>query len=79
MFITEERQKQVDFTDPYYLAAMTHVVPVGSDITEFINDALSGKVIGAQSGTTQADFIEATYPDADIRLYPTQDLSLIHI
>lgn len=73
MFITEERQKQVDFTDPYYLAAMTHVVPVGSDITEFSNEALSGKVIGAQSGTTQADFIEATYPDADIRLYPTQD------
>ncbi|SCM66715.1 ABC transporter substrate-binding protein [Donghicola eburneus] len=73
MFITEERQKQVDFTDPYYLAAMTHVVPVGSDITEFSNEALSGKVIGAQSGTTQADFIEATYPGADIRLYPTQD------
>ena len=73
MFITEERQKQVDFTDPYYLAAITHVVPVGSDITEFRNEALSGKVIGAQSGTTQADFIEATYPDADIRLYPTQD------
>lgn len=73
MFITEERKKQVDFTDPYYLAAMTHVVPKGSDITEFTNAALAGKVIGAQSGTTQADFIEAAYPDADIRLYPTQD------
>lgn len=73
MFITEERKKQVDFTDPYYLAAMTHVVPKGSDITEFSNDALAGKIIGAQSGTTQADFAEAQYPDADIRLYPTQD------
>jgi|TARA_R110002072_G_scaffold11431_13_gene51681 polar amino acid transport system substrate-binding protein len=73
MFITKDRKKQVDFTDPYYLAAMTHVVPKGSDITEFTNDALAGKVIGAQSGTTQADYIETTYPDADIRLYPTQD------
>lgn len=73
MFITEERKQQVDFSDPYYLAAMTHVVPKGSDITEFTNDALKGKVIGAQSGTTQAEYITASYPDADIRLYPTQD------
>ena len=73
MFITEERKKQVDFTDPYYLAAMTHVTPKNSGITEFTNEALKGKVIGAQSGTTQADFAEIMYPDAEIRLYPTQD------
>lgn len=73
MFITEERKKQVDFTDPYYLAAMTNVVPKGSDITEFTNEALADKIIGAQSGTTQADYIEAIYPDAEVLLYPTQD------
>lgn len=73
MFITEERKKQVSFTDPYYLAAMTHVLPKDSDITEFTGETMRGKVIGAQSGTTQADFITAQYPDADIRLYPTQD------
>jgi len=73
MFITEERKKQVDFSDPYYLAAMTHVTSKESNITEFTNEALKGKVIGAQSGTTQADFAEAMYPDAEIRLYPTQD------
>ena len=73
MFITDERKKQVDFTDPYYLAAMSHVAPKNSGITEFTNEAMKGKIIGAQSGTTQAEFIQATYPDADIRLYPTQD------
>lgn len=73
MFITEDRKQQVDFSDPYYMAAMTHVVPKDAGITEFTNEALAGKVIGAQSGTTQADYITATYPDADIRLYPTQD------
>ena len=35
--------------------------------------ALKGKVVGAQSGTTQADYTVASYPDADVRLYPTQD------
>lgn len=73
MFITEERKKQVAFTNPYYLAAMTHVAPKGAGFTTFTNEALKGKTIGAQSGTTQADFIAATYPDADIKLYPTQD------
>ncbi len=73
MFITEERKKQVAFTDPYYLAAMTHVAPKDSGITEFTNETLAGKIIGAQSGTTQAECAEVTYPDAEVRLYPTQD------
>ncbi|SDR47298.1 ABC transporter substrate-binding protein [Pseudovibrio sp. Tun.PSC04-5.I4] len=73
MFITEERKETVAFTDPYYAAAMTHVVAKGEKLTEFTNETLAGKAIGAQAGTTQAQFAEEAYPDADIRLYPTQD------
>jgi polar amino acid transport system substrate-binding protein len=73
MFITEERKKQVAFSDPYYMAAMTHVAAKGAGITAFTNEALKGKVIGAQAGTTQAEYIAAVYPDAEIKLYPTQD------
>ncbi|MBW0159243.1 ABC transporter substrate-binding protein [Sedimentimonas flavescens] len=73
MFITEERKQQVAFTEPYYMAAMTHVVPKESEITEFTNDALKDMVVGAQAGTTQADYAVQMYPDADVRLYPTQD------
>ncbi|WP_434291233.1 ABC transporter substrate-binding protein [Celeribacter sp. SCSIO 80788] len=73
MFITEERKKQVAFTDPYYMAAMTHVVPKESELTEFTNDTLKDLVVGAQAGTTQADYAVEMYPDADVRLYPTQD------
>lgn len=73
MFITNERKKVVSFTDPYYAAAMTHIAPKGADITSFTADGLDGKVIGAQSGTTQADFIEKSYTNSEIRLYGTQD------
>ena len=55
MFITDERRKQVAFSDPYYLAAMTHVAAKGAGIAAFTNEALKGKVIGAQAGTTQAE------------------------
>ena len=44
MFITEERKQQVAFSDPYYVAAMTHVAPKDSGITEFTNEAMAGKV-----------------------------------
>ncbi|MDR6759041.1 polar amino acid transport system substrate-binding protein [Mycoplana sp. BE70] len=73
MFITDERKKQVSFTDPYYLAAMTHAAPKSANITDFTNEGMKGKTIGAQSGTTQANYVAAVYPDADIKLYPTQD------
>lgn len=73
MFITEERKKVVSFSDPYYAAAMTHVTAKGSDIKEFSDAALAGKAVGAQSSTTQAEYVQKTYPSADIRLYKTQD------
>lgn len=73
MFITEERKQQVAFSEPYYKAAMTHVVPADSEMTEFTNETLKDLVVGAQAGTTQGDYAVATYTDVDVRLYPTQD------
>ncbi len=73
MFITEERKKVVSFSDPYYAAAMTHVTAKGSDIKDFSDAGLAGKAVGAQSSTTQADYVQKVYPGADIRLYKTQD------
>ncbi len=73
MFITEERKQKVSFTEPYYKAAMTYVVPKGSDITDFSDKGLKGKVIGAQAGATQGEYVSAVHPSADIRLYRSQD------
>jgi polar amino acid transport system substrate-binding protein len=73
MFITDKRKKMVDFSDPYQKSAMTFVLPKDSDISTISPSSLAGKVIGAQGSTTQADFLMEMYPDAEIRLYPTQD------
>jgi len=48
--ITAERAKKVDFTDPYFNASQGLLVPTGSDIQSV--DDLSGKIVGAQDGTT---------------------------
>jgi polar amino acid transport system substrate-binding protein len=73
MFITEERKEKVSFSDSYYLAAMSFTAPKDANITDFSAEALSGLTFGAQVSTTQSAFIEAEYPDADLRLYGSQD------
>ena len=48
--VTEERKKNVLFTDPYCLAAQAIVVKSGSDIASKAD--LAGKIVSVQSGTT---------------------------
>src|SRR5690625_683036 len=47
--ITEEREKEFDFTDPYYIANQLILVPEDSDVTSF-ND-LKDKKVSAQMST----------------------------
>lgn len=69
MSITEERLQQVDFTNKYYANTLNFVAPKDSDFTP---EDVGSAVIGVQQGTISASFAEETYPDADIREYPTQ-------
>ena len=48
--ITEERQKQFDFSDPYYEVAQAVVLPTGKTIKTLAD--LKGKKVGGQIGTT---------------------------
>jgi polar amino acid transport system substrate-binding protein len=73
MFITEERKQKVDFSNPYYKAAMVHVAKKGAGLTDFTAAGMKGKVIGVQAGTTQEKFASEMYPDSEIKAYPTQD------
>lgn len=62
MTVTDERKQTVDFSDPYYEALQYVIVPKGSDIKNA--DALSGKTIGTQLGTT-GDLIVQDLSSAD--------------
>jgi polar amino acid transport system substrate-binding protein len=73
MSITDERKQKVAFTDRYYTTPGTFVAPANSTITDVSPGGLKGKVIGAQSSTTGANYLEAKYKDSEVKLYPTQD------
>ena len=73
MSITEERKQVVNFSDRYYYTGSDFVAAKGSGIDPS-PEGLSGKIIGVQSGTTNADYVQKTFADsAEIKLYNTQD------
>lgn len=68
MTITPERAEQIDFSDPYYEADQSLLVPNGSSITS-IADLVAGVVVGVQSGTTGEMYANDNVPGATIRAF----------
>lgn len=65
MTITPERAEQIDFSDPYYDAVQSLLVPEGSDIAG-IDDLIDGVTVGVQSGTTGEAYAQENVPGAEI-------------
>lgn len=69
MTITEEREKNIDFSDPYYDSLQSLLVP--SD-EKFTLDEAKGKTIAVKQGTTGADYAQENAPEgATIQAYPS--------
>lgn len=66
--ITDEREQQVDFSDPYYEAQQALVVPTGSDIQTTAD--LGGVTVGAQDGTTGEDYANEETDAGEVRGFP---------
>ena len=66
MTITEERDLEIDFSEPYYVANGDVLVPEGSDIQSL--EDLNGKRVCTALGSTYAETIETEAPEADLRL-----------
>lgn len=66
MTITEERDLEVDFSTPYYVANGDILVPEGSDIRGI--EDLNGQRVCTALGSTYQQTIKREAPDADLRL-----------
>ncbi len=69
MTITDDRKKNLDFSDGYYDSLQSLLVPEGSDI-KAIGD-LAGKKVGVQQGTTGEAYTKENAADADIIAFPS--------
>lgn len=66
--ITPEREKAVDFSNPYYLSEQAVLVKEGSPIKSL--EELEGKTVGVQQGTTGQELAKEEIGGAEIRPFP---------
>ncbi len=73
MSITEERAKQVDFSDYYYSGGLRYVAAKGKPF-DTSKAGLKGKVIGAQRATVGGLYLEDNLADVvEVKLYDSND------
>jgi len=73
-----EREKVIDFSDPYYESGLA--ILVGEKNTD-IKDAksLAGKTVAVKTGTATVDFLKAQVPDAKLKLFPNIDNAYLEL
>ncbi|WP_435346100.1 basic amino acid ABC transporter substrate-binding protein [Haloarchaeobius sp. HRN-SO-5] len=67
MTISDERDQNIDFSDPYYSADQAILVAEGSDFQPSQLSDLPGNAVGSQSGTTGEGVIEGMIEDGDFQ------------
>ncbi|MBC9879891.1 transporter substrate-binding domain-containing protein [Bradyrhizobium sp. INPA01-394B] len=76
LFIKPERQKVIDFSDPYYLSGLIAVT--GTNNTDIRTpDDLAGKTIGTETGTIAVEFIKEHIKGATVAQLPTINNALL--
>ncbi|PNK61087.1 ABC transporter substrate-binding protein [Psychrobacter sp. FDAARGOS_221] len=71
MSVTPERAQQVDFTDPYFTNSLVFIATKDSDFDPTQEQMINGRKIAAQRSTISSQWLETTYPQADIQMYDT--------
>ena len=69
MTITDERKKNIDFSESYYDSKQSLLVPAGSAIKTI--DDLKGKKVGVQKGTTGESYANKNAKGAKIVVFPS--------
>ncbi len=72
MSITEDRKKKVSFSAKYYDTPSRFIAKEGASF-DLTLEGTKGVKIGVLRGTTLQCYVEKHFPDADIKLYNTQE------
>lgn len=70
MTITPERKEVVDFSDPYFHSGIILIGKKGDNLTI---DGLKGLPVGSQRSTVSSQYLQDNHPEANIKLYDTQE------
>ncbi len=71
MSVTPEREQQVAFTDPYFSNTLVFLAKKDSSFEPSNSDDINAHSIAAQRSTISSQWLENTYPKANMKLYDT--------
>ncbi|HSP84990.1 MAG TPA: ABC transporter substrate-binding protein [Psychrobacter sp.] len=71
MSVTPERSQQVAFTDPYFSNVLVFLAKKDSTFDPAKVTDINAHSIAAQRSTISSQWLESTYPKADMKLYDT--------
>ncbi len=72
IYITDERKKVVDFSNPYFTGGLAVMLKPNDDRIKKPAD-LDGKKISVQVGTKSVDYLKQTFPHAELVIAQTND------
>nr|WP_225739306.1 ABC transporter substrate-binding protein [Psychrobacter sp. FME13] len=71
MSVTPEREQQVSFTEPYFSNTLVFLAKKDSSFDPSNSNDINTNSIAAQRSTISSQWLEETYPDANMKLYDT--------
>ncbi len=77
MFITEERDKVIDFSAPYYASGETILVPKNDDSVKGL-EHLDGKTVGVLAGSVTVGYLEKK-AIGNLKVYPDQNTIILEL
>jgi len=76
--ITQDRERSMDFSDPYFRSDISLVVASdNTDIHRFAD--LAGKRVGVKRGTDAADYVNRTIPQAKVTYFQNMDVGFPYL
>jgi ABC-type amino acid transport substrate-binding protein len=72
IYITDERKKVVDFSEPYFSGGLSVMLKPDDNSVAKAAD-LDGKRLSVQVGTKSVDYLKQTYPKAELVVNQTND------
>jgi polar amino acid transport system substrate-binding protein len=79
MNMTPPRAKKVLFSEMYYATAPVWVAQASNKSNDVSPAAMKGKLIGVQSSTVFAAYLDSAYKGIDVKLYPGGDEPLLDL
>jgi polar amino acid transport system substrate-binding protein len=79
MTITEERQKTIDFSDPYAMSNLALLIGNDSPVRSYVDLAQPGRVLAVKKGSTGHVYAEKNLPADNYRVFDKESACVLEV